>query len=31
VEELYVNALEAMRGYSGLGPGHDAEGEAFED
>src|SRR5690348_4138652 len=21
VEELYVNALEAMRGYSGLGPG----------
>jgi hypothetical protein len=22
VEELYVNALEAMRGYSGLGPAH---------
>lgn len=25
VEELYVNALEAMRGYSGLGPGPDHE------
>jgi hypothetical protein len=30
VEELYVNALEAMRGYSGLGPGH-VDGEAIEE
>src|SRR4051794_16185677 len=27
VEELYVNALEAMRGYSGLAPAIDAEFE----
>lgn len=31
VEELFVNALDAFRGYSGLGRGHDAEGEAFEE
>lgn len=31
VEELYINALEAMRGYSGLGSGDvDAEGEELE-
>lgn len=31
VEELYIGALEAMRGYQGLPPGHDAEGEFVED
>lgn len=32
VEELYVNALEAMRGYSGLGSGSDVvDGEFIED
>jgi hypothetical protein len=32
VEELYVNALEAMRGYSGLGPAPapDEEGELID-
>lgn len=30
VEELYVNALEAMRGYSGLGPGA-VDGEYEEE
>ena len=27
IEELYVGAIEAMRGYSGLGPAQDAEYE----
>lgn len=31
VEELYVGALQAMRGYQGLPPGHDAEGEVVEE
>lgn len=32
VEELYANALEAMRGYSGLGQGQDSiEGEFVEE
>jgi hypothetical protein len=33
VEELYVNALEAMRGYSGLGSGQEdtIDGEFVED
>jgi hypothetical protein len=31
VEELYVNALEAMRGYSGLGPGDAVDGSLEED
>lgn len=32
VEELYVNALEAMRGYSGLNSGEDMiDGEFVED
>lgn len=31
VEELYANALEAMRGYSGLGRGYDADAEAIEE
>jgi hypothetical protein len=33
VEELYINALEAMRGYSGLGPAPaelDEEGEVID-
>lgn len=31
VEELYVNALEAMRGYSGLGPGPDEIDGTYEE
>lgn len=33
VEELYVNALEAMRGYSGLGSGEEpvVDGEVVEE
>jgi hypothetical protein len=31
VEELYANALGAMRGYQGLPSGHDVDGEAIED
>lgn len=32
VEELYVNALEAMRGYSGLGNGESPiDGEFIEE
>jgi hypothetical protein len=32
VEELYVNALEAMRGYSGIGSGEDSvDGEYIEE
>lgn len=32
VEELYVNALEAMRGYSGLGSGEDpVDGDFVEE
>lgn len=32
VEELYASALEAMRSYSGLGPGPEhVDGEAFEE
>lgn len=31
VEELYVNALEAMRGYSGLGSGPDVDGTVEDD
>jgi hypothetical protein len=31
VEELYVGALEAMRGYQGLPPGHDAEGSVVDE
>lgn len=32
VEELYVNALQAMRGYSGLGSGEDSvDGDYIEE
>jgi hypothetical protein len=31
IEELFVNAIQAFRGYSGLPPGHDAEGEFSEE
>lgn len=31
VEELYVNALQAMRGYSGLDPGPEAVDVDFEE
>lgn len=31
VEELYVSALEAMRGYSGLGAGEEAVDADFEE
>lgn len=31
IEELYVGAIEAMRGYSGVGPGHDVDGSVEED
>lgn len=31
VEELYGNALAAMRGYQGLPEGHDVEGHSVEE
>jgi hypothetical protein len=31
VEELYVGALEAMRGYQGLPPGHDVDSDAEDE
>lgn len=31
MEEMFTNALDAFRGYSGLPVGHDADGDAFEE